>query len=215
MSDRESFLRTVEAAVAAFPDNRFCRLVDAGDATMHSYHAILRMIFHQTFHGPSTFALASAFCAPRHHAARDYLIHHADEEKAHWRWVIGDLERTGYDGPDPRTAFPEPACQAYVAFNFYTAQRFPLGRLAIAAVLESIGATYGKDYSTRLCKALKLTRDQVVFFYGHGDTDVGHTAEVLEVIDGCELTPEEWAQMGHYARVAGHLYRAMYEEALS
>jgi len=213
-ADRAAFVRCVEEAVATFPENALCRRVDAGLITMADYHAILLMIFHQTFEGPSTFALAGAHCPPAHAEARDYLLHHADEEKSHWQWVISDLRNTGYEGPDPRELFPRPACQAYVAFNVYTAMRAPLARLAIATVLEGIGANFGKRYAMRVCQALELKPNQALFFYGHGDTDVGHSADLLRVIDNCALTSHDWAWMCHAAKTAGVLYRAMYEEAI-
>lgn len=215
MSTPERFMETVQAAVDRFPGNRMCARLDAGAFTMPDYHAILLMIFHQTFEGPSTFALAGAHCAPRRHEVRDYLLHHADEEKAHWQWVINDLRRTGYAGPDPRDLFPQPACQAYIAFNVYTALRNPMARLAIAATLESIGATHGKNYATRLCRHLALEPAQASFFFGHGDTDVGHTADILGVLSAQDLDEEDWDWMCHAARTSGALYTAMYDEAIA
>jgi heme oxygenase len=215
MSNRAQFLEVVQQAVENFPSNQMCRKLDAGSLAMPDYHAILLMIFHQTFEGPSTFALAGAHCPPRLHEVRDYLLQHADEEKSHWQWVINDLQHTGYTGPDPRTLFPQTACQAYIAFNIYTALRQPVARLAIAATLESIGANHGKQYATKLCQQLALKPQQASFFYGHGDTDVGHTAEILEVLDRQQLSAEQWDWMCHAARTAGHLYTAMYDEALA
>lgn len=213
MADKAEFLKTIEEAVETFPKNGMCRLLESEQFSMSHYHSILQMIFHQTFQGPSTFALAGAHCDLRLHEVRDYLLHHADEEKSHWQWVISDLRKTGYTGPDPKDTFPETACQAYIAFNVYTAVKFPLARLAIAAVLESIGANYGKKYATLLCRQLKLKPEQALFFYGHGDTDVGHTQDIINVIDKCELSEYDWRWMVHSARTAGKLYTAMYDEA--
>lgn len=213
--DKNQFKLAVEAAVKRFPENNMAKLVDEQSFTMTHYHDILRMIFHQTFRGPSTFALASAYINPAYHNIREYLIHHAEEEKTHWQWVIGDLKNTGYQGIDPREEFPRPACEAYIAFNYYTATTFPLGRLAIAIVLESIGATYGKHYATKIVQQLGLKEDQVVFFFGHGDTDVGHTKEIYDILDTHEYSSEVWSQMAHIATTAGVLYKSMYDEAVT
>jgi long-chain acyl-CoA synthetase len=213
MTPRESFLQVMEAAVAAFPDNRLCRKLDAGALTLADYQSLLRMLFHQTFEGPSTFALAAAHCAPRHQQARDYLIAHAEEEKSHWQWVINDLRATGDHGPDPRTLFAEPACAAYVAFNVYTAIRQPLARLGIAAVLEGIGAVHGTTYGQRLVTSLRLDRAHASFFLSHGALDVGHVQDVMSVIESSEPTAAEWAWLAHAARVGGLMYRRMYDEA--
>lgn len=214
MSDREQFLRTADAAVAAFPDNRVCRKLDAGELVMADYHALLRMLFHQTFEGPSTFALAAAHCAPRHHHARDYLLAHADEEKTHWQWVLNDLRATGDRDADPRTQLPPPACAAYVAFNVYTAIRQPLARLGIAAVLEGIGAQHGTRYGQQLVQGLRLERAHASFFLSHGTLDVGHVADVIGVIERSEPTAAEWEWLCHAARVGGLLYRRMYDECI-
>lgn len=213
MSDRRIFHDAVAQAVAGFADNAMFRRLDAGTLERADYHALLRTLFHQTYEGPSTFALAAFHCDPRHVEARAYLMRHADEEKDHWRWLLSDLRKSGDDGPDPRDGFPSPATQAYVAFNVYTAIRAPIARLGIAAVLEGIGGRYGGDYGRRLCAALGLERSQATFFLSHGELDRGHVEEVFSVIDTCELTARDWAWLTHAARTAGVLYRRMYDEA--
>ncbi len=215
MSDRRAFHQAVAEAVASFPRNAMCRRLDEGVIEMADYHRLLRTLFHQTFEGPGTFALAAAHCDLRFEAARAYLMKHADEEKENYKWVIADLRNTGDTGPDPRSTFPGPSTQAYVAFNVYCALRQPIARLAIAAVLEGIGGTHGTTYGRRLCQALQLTPKQATFFLSHGELDVGHVEEVFEVIDGCDLGPRAWAFMAHAARTAGVLYNRLYDEAAS
>ncbi len=213
MSDRRTFHDAVAEAVSAFPRNALCQRIDAGTVTITDYHGLLRTLFHQTFEGPSTFALAGYHCDPRHVDAKAYLMHHADEEKEHWRWVINDLRATGDGGPDPRETFPGPATQSYVAFNVYTAVRAPVARLGIAAVLEGIGGRWGGEYGGRLCARLGLSRAQASFFLSHGELDKGHVEDVFRVIDATELGPRDWAWLAHAARTAGVLYRAMYDAA--
>jgi len=209
-SDSTEFSALVADLIAAFPQNKLCQKLDSGTLNIRDYHAFLNMIFHQTFEGPSTFALAGANCDPRRHTVRDYLIEHAHEEKDHWQWVIEDLRATGFTGPDPRTRFPHPACQRYIALNVYVAIRMPIARLAIAAFLEGVGATHGKKYATKLCSTLGLTASQAKFLFGHGDTDVGHMEDIMRVLSEASLTPYEWAWMGHAARTGANLYVEMY-----
>lgn len=215
MSDRRTFHEAVATAIAAFPDNGICRRVDAGTLERGDYHALLRTLFHQTWEGPATFALAGFHIDPRHTEARAYLMHHAEEEKEHWRWVINDLRATGDDGPDPRESFPCVATQAYVAFNVYVATRAPLARLGIAAVLEGIGGRWGGDYGGRLCRGLSLTRAQASFFLSHGELDKGHVEDIFGVLDRTTLTERDWAWMVHAARTAGVLYRGLYDAAVT
>jgi hypothetical protein len=209
-SSREEFERILHASVESFSDNLLCRKMDRGELTIADYHAFLNMIFHQTFTGPATFAMAAANCDARYYQIRDYLIEHAEEEKSHWQWVIEDLRNTGFNGPDPRGVFPPPECQSYVAFNTYMSVKMPVARLGIAAVLEGIGAANGKKYAEKICKLLKLTPSQVKFIFGHGDTDVGHTADIIRVLSEAELTGYEWAWQCHAARSASRLYKQMY-----
>jgi len=207
--------RIVTEAVTDFPANALCVRVDRHDLVMDDYHRILKAIFHQTYEGPSSFALAGANCGTSRPEIRDYLLHHAEEESLHWQWVISDLRSTGYSGADPRDEFPALPTQNYISYLFYLAQRCPVARLGPAAVLESIGATYGKRYATEVCRQLRLAPEQAKFFFGHGDTDVGHTEDIFRVLEAAELTATEWRWLSDAAQKAGVLYRQLYEHAAS
>ena len=111
-------------------------------------------------------------------------------------------------------SFPHPACQCYIAFNTYLAIRAPIARLGTAVVLEGIGATNGKRYGEKLCQVLNLEPAQVKFVFGHGDTDVGHTAEIIQVLSEADLSDYDWAWLCYAARTGADLYRAMYEAIL-
>ena len=87
---------TIDLAIGQFPQNIVCRKVDTGDFELTDYQKLLRMIFHQVREGPFTFALAGVNCGPHLRSAKEYLLHHAEEEKLHWRWVVNDLKETGY-----------------------------------------------------------------------------------------------------------------------
>jgi hypothetical protein len=208
--NREAFVAVAEAAVGDFASNPLFALIDAGKLTKAVYHRWLRTIFHQTYQAAATFALAGGQCDARLQPVRDYLIEHAEEERTHWRWVLEDLRGTGYEGPDPRSAFPSFETQNYISLNFYLATRMPVARLGTAAVLEGIGATYAKHYSNKVCEQLGIKAEQVTFAYGHGDTDVGHTQDIYRVLSESDLSPYEWAWCTHAARTAGQLYRTMY-----
>jgi len=217
-SPRESRLsqlkRTVELAIDQFPQNRVCRKVDAGGFELADYHKILRMIFHQVQEGPFTFALAGVNCGPHLRKIKEYLLHHADEEKLHWRWVLNDLEQTGCPADAIESSLPLPACQDYLAFNYFVALKIPFARMAIALVLEGIGARFGAQYAARICRSLSLTPQQTQFYAGHGSTDRQHILDLWQVIESHEFNDDEWQWLNHAAETAGRLYRRMYEEAL-
>ena len=213
--DLNEFEIRVNELVAQFPDNRLVRLLEHNEVTMTHYHSLLLMLFHQVQNTSGSFAMAGAMLPPRMWEARHYLFHHADEEKTHWQWILNDLASTGYKGNDPREISPPAASAAYIAYGYYVALRQPIARLAVAAVLEGIGAKHGKVYALRLGKVLNLRPDQLQFFLGHGDTDVGHTQEIFEVLGKSQLSREEWRLMGEAASTAAVLYRAMYDAAVS
>lgn len=213
--NQTTFESVVAQQVLAFGLTSAYRKLQNESLTLDDYQKILLTIFHQVQDSSGTFALAAGFLSVDRFEARSYLMHHAEEEKLHWQWVTEDLVNTGYRGPDPRTEFPRTATAAYVAYNYAVAMRFPIGRLAIAATLESIGARYGGESARRLMTQLGLKPDQVRFFEGHGDTDVGHTQDILGVLEKCCLSEGEWRQMCHVAEVAGELYRNLYEENLA
>ena len=210
---QQHFEQSVAAAIAVFPGNRFTQLIDEERIVVADYHRLLLMIFHQTFRAPQSFALAGAMMPERHLAARNYLITHAAEEHTHWQWALNDLEQTGYVGADPRLSTPPPACAAYIGFNYYVSLQHPIARLAIASVLEGLGATYSKPYAMKVAKQLQLKPEQMVFFLGHSDTDVVHTQDIRDVIAESALTVDEWQWMSCAATTAGKLYADMYNEA--
>ena len=210
----DRFRAIVEEAGAMYADNALFRKLDAGTFQMSDYHALLLALFHQVSESASSFALAAAnLDFGRQWAAKSYLFKHAEEEKLHWKWIVDDLKNTGYAGPDPVSQMPSVEATAYIAFNFFAASRAPITRLAIAAVLESISPRFGRIYAGKAAAQLKLKANQMVFFVGHADADVGHVQEVFDVIAASGLTDSEWQAMEHAARTAGYLYRNIYERA--
>lgn len=206
-----AFDKVVEEQVDRFPTARLLKRVDAGAIQAPHYHTLLKTLFHQTYSSPYTFARAAVNCDWRHAPAKEYLLRHAEEERSHWRWVLDDLAATGYQGPDPRSVPPHPCCQAYIGLNYYIAEEMPVARLAIASVLEGIGARYGGTYGARLLRSLNLTPSQATFLVSHGETDKTHSAELRNVIADCTLAAVEWTWMNHAAATAGIFYRAMYD----
>jgi hypothetical protein len=209
----ESFEATVRTLIAQGTHNAMMRRIEEGVVTMRDYHSLLCTLFHQVSLGPGAFALAASQLDQDHWEAKAYLLHHADEEKTHWQWILHDLRETGFTGVMPDQTLPSVACEAYIAYNYYVAQRRPVCRLAIAAVLEGLGATYGKTLATDLVQLLSLRPHQLQFFFGHGDTDVGHVQEIFDVLRRSPLSNRDWTLMEHTAKTAFALYRGMYEEA--
>jgi len=210
-SGPEAFQQVLDTQIANFGSARVFGLLRSGRLQLSHYHSLLLTLFHQTQSSPYTFATAAANCTWTHETIKEYLLCHAEEERTHWRWVIDDLRTSGYAGPDPRSCFPHPSCEAYISFNERIAHRQPVARLAIASVLEGIGAHFGATYGHELLKALRLPREHATFFLSHGETDKRHANELRAVIAQAQLNSGEWAWMTHCAAVAGSLYRNMYD----
>jgi len=212
LQSESRFRRELERLVDEFPRNRTCRKLDEGRFTMDDYHGFLRMTAHQVASSSVTFEAAGRNMAQERAGLQSYLFGHAEEERDHWRWVLSDLESTGYGGPNPLDEFPPAACAGYVAWNHWCASKGPVWRLANASYLESLGAKYGKRYAQRICQILDLGPDQASFLFGHGDTDIGHSAEILDHLSAADLTQREWDEAAHAVRVNAHLYFRMYED---
>lgn len=59
MSNQAEFEGVVAEEVELFLNNDICRKVDDGKITLSDYGSILRMIFHQTYEAPQSFALGA------------------------------------------------------------------------------------------------------------------------------------------------------------
>jgi len=212
-SSKEEFLNVLETSIGGFLKNPMAAKLDEGRLQMEDYHNLLTMLFHQVYASSGSFALAAANCSNDYSEARDYLLKHAAEERTHWQWILNDLQNTGYNGIWPTEQFPPTACQAYRSFNYDIAVQQPLARLGIAAMLENLGANLGKKYGTKLIEQLKITPDKATFLFGHGDTDIGHTKEIIEVLEKSKPNPVDWGWLTFAAKTAVDLYFSMYIEA--
>ncbi|MBI4966541.1 MAG: hypothetical protein HZC25_00345 [Rhodospirillales bacterium] len=211
MAGMDDFVSAVNDAALAFPENKLCRRVVAGQIGLPDYHAVLQLLFHITYEGAAVSALAAAQCPPDREAVRAYLLHQADQVKDHWRWVLNDLEATGFTGTDPRQGFPSPACQSYIAYNYYVALRAPVARLAVIAVMNAIAGSFSQNYSAKLFQILKLKPSQASFFFRSSGAD----DELMAVIRATPMDGRDWLWMANAARTASTLYRAVYDTAMA
>ncbi len=201
----------IEKAVAGFEKNNlFLEKLISKKLNIQDYHNLLLRLFQQVLRSSSSFALSAASLDMRHQIARDYLIHHAEEEKSHWVWILNDLSGTGYKGADPRTTHAHHSTTAYYSYAMFLATHFPVGRLCMAAVLEGISGTFGPKYGPDIVKILKINPEHMQFFKSHGELDQGHSQEIMEVVRKTELTGFEYWQLIGVAETTAELYKAIY-----
>ena len=194
-------------------NNAVIDLIDSNELEINHFHCLLNTLFHQVYMSSSSFALAGSMCDSRHFKIREYLLHHAEEEQDHWKWIIQNLNDTGFKGADPRTLFPSYTTQAYISYAIYLAAKHPVARLAMAYVLEGLSGQLGIEYGQKAATQLKLSREQMSFFLLHGELDQGHSHDILDVLKDAPLTPYEWAYCEYAAECTLHLYRNLYNYA--
>lgn len=210
-SDFKNYLKTYETAVSDFAkDNKVIEKIESGKFSLDAYYALLKGIFHQVYFSSASFAMAGAMNSHTSILARTYLLHHAEEEMDHWQWILEDLQSTGFTGGDPREEHPLPQTQAYLSYGVYLSIFKPVGRLAMAHVLEGISGKFGGHYGSRLVQQLKLKKENAKFFLAHGELDQGHSADIAGLLEKESLTPEDWSEMEHIARTTSYLYKQIY-----
>jgi hypothetical protein len=207
------FENNAKAAISSFIiDNKVIQSIETGKFDVKMYHKLLISIFHQVYNSSGSFALAGSMCNTSQIVERQYLFHHAEEEMTHWQWILNDLKSTGYAGPDPRDLLPAPNTTAYLSYAYYLALKFPVGRLAMALVLEGISGSFGLKYGARVLMNLKLRPDQAQFFMAHGELDQGHEADIIKILSKSNLSPSDLAQLSHVATTTAELYKRIYND---
>ena len=210
----EQFVKKADECIANFTvHNAFIDLIDKEQLQVAHLHQVLNAVFHQVYNSSSSFALAGSMVDSRYFKIREYLFHHAEEEQHHWKWIIQNLEDTGYEGKDPREKFPEVPTQAYISFAMYLAHKQPVARLAMAYMLESLSGKLGIEYGRKAAHQLTLSREQMSFFLLHGELDQGHSHDILDVLQDAPLTPYEWAWCEYAAECTAQFYKALYNHA--
>ncbi len=213
-SNFEQFSAKAKLCVEKFPaHNKIIELIDDEEIELSHFHSLLKTLFHQVYTSSSSFALAGSMCDSRHFKIREYLLHHAEEEQDHWKWIVQNLRDTSYNGADPREVFPPFPTQAYISFAMFLALKHPVARLAMGYVLEGLSGQLGVEYGQKAAMQLQLNREQMSFFLLHGELDKGHSQDILDVLATAPLTPYDWAYCEYAAECTVHLYKGMYNYA--
>lgn len=210
-SSFKEYVITVNRCIDSFTkENSVITLVEKNEFSLLNYHSLLRSIFHQVYFSSASFGIAGAMASNVSLPVRNYLLHHAEEEMHHWTWILEDLKNTGYRGPDPRSEHPNWAAQAYLAYGVYLSVFNPLGRMAMAHVLEGISGKFGGEYGIKVLQQLRLPKEHAKFFILHGELDQGHSADIAGMFESLNLTPQQWSEMEHVARTTSKMYKNIY-----
>lgn len=214
-SSLQGYQKVQSEAVQDFlKGNKIIELLETNSFSAKHYHCLLTSIFHQVYFSSTSFAIAGAMASNTSVNVRTYLMHHAEEEMNHWQWIIEDLQSTGFQGADPRSEHPTWAAQGYLSYGVYLSMFNPIGRLAMAQVLEGISGSFGTSYGMKALQSLKIKKEQAKFFLMHGELDQGHAQDIDEVLKNENLTPEQWSELEHVARTTAQLYKNIYNHSV-
>jgi len=201
-------------AIDEFSRNAVICAIKAKQWTRDDYERLLLTIFPQVHQGTMSFALAAGNCANKWSGLREFLVHHADEEMIHYKWIADDLKSIGYKGAPPEHLLPSPPTQAYICFNFFNAHHLPPSRLASSVVLEGLGASLTPTDYAELFQSSGLRQENFSFFISHSSTDKGHILELWDMIESLDMKDLEWRWVKHACRTAGAYYKAMYDYSM-
>lgn len=205
---------SLTTGLANFEDNRAFEALRKDQYSRTQYRNLLLMLFHQTFNGPSAFALAGGLSSPDDHEWRDYLLAHAAEEASHWKWILEDLEACGYKGEDPRLSLPPAETADYIALNYFVSLRCPPARLGIALFLESVGPRFGQTYIPMLAKQAEVDHSAMKFFASHTVTDADHEQTLVSLISNRDFEESEMKWFVFAIENAARLYKTIWDSSV-
>lgn len=215
IADVDALITHVDAEVASMLDHPTAHRLRSGDAPQEAVLRILGNIAFQSFHGPTTFALAGARLCVSHPAIGSYLIQHATEEAGHWKWAIDDIALLA--GPAAAADLqPSPEALAYVGWNYFLAQNTPLARLGSAMFLERMSPRVA-DIAGALTVAVPADPRSRAFRYfrNHAVTDVQHSEEITSLLREAALGADELGLLAWAASVSRPLYQGLYSAPLA
>jgi len=215
IADVDALIAHVDAEVAAMLDHPTSHRLRRGDVPQQAVLRILANIAFQSFHGPTTFALAGARLCASHPTIGNYLIHHATEEAGHWKWAIDDIELLA--GPSALADLqPSPEALAYVGWNYFLAQSTPLPRLGSAMFLERMSPR-AADIAGALAVAVPADQRSRAFRYirNHTVTDVQHSEEITALLREAALGAAELGLLAWAVSVSRPLYQGLFSAPLA
>lgn len=192
-----------------FTGGELMQRLRAGQLGVELYRTYLRAMFH--FVESSSATLARAAACVDSSVLREYLWHHAVEERGHERQIADDLRALGDDPDALAGSLPVPICQAYVSY-FRTAGEYahPAERLGAVLAIESLGKRLGADVHAAL-QGGGIPREATSFLRAHGVADVAHADHVVAAVE--QHAAELAAHVRRGAEIATQLYVELHDGA--
>lgn len=125
----------------------------------------------------------------------DYLRRHADEERGHDEWLLQDLHSVGVASAELLSRPPSGAVAALIGAQYYWVLHYhPVCVLGYLMVIE------GNPPSRRGLQDLRsrsgLPASAFRTMLEHADLDIGHAAELADLLDRLPLSPSHNEALG-------------------
>jgi pyrroloquinoline quinone (PQQ) biosynthesis protein C len=184
-----------------------------GTATKELYVAFLQETWHYVRFTSSTLLFAGERLNKlgQHGWLADVLVEKAKEETGHDLWALADLEALGVVERSVKATSASLPVTAYNAWTrFVASSPFPIAYLGVAYTLENLAVQRAGKAAHALRKAARIPNiaNAVSYLVGHGEADVGHVAELEEVLERVN-SPAEYDAVLTSAAATRLMYEGM------
>lgn len=125
----------------------------------------------------------------------DYLRRHADEERGHDEWLLQDLQSVGVASADLLSRPPSGAVAALIGAQYYWVLHYhPVCVLGYLMVIEGNPPSQRGLQDLRRRSGLPASAFRTML--EHADVDVGHAAELTDLLDRLPLSPRHSEALG-------------------
>jgi hypothetical protein len=125
----------------------------------------------------------------------DYLHRHAEEERGHDEWLLQDLQSVGVASAELLSRPPSGAVAALVGAQYYWVLHYhPVCVLGYLMVIEGNPPDRRRLQDLRNRSGLPASAFRTML--EHADLDIGHAAELADLLDRLPLSPNHNEALG-------------------
>jgi hypothetical protein len=125
----------------------------------------------------------------------DYLHRHAEEERGHDEWLLQDLQSVGVASAELLSRPPSDAVAALVGAQYYWVLHYhPVSVLGYLMVIEGNPPDRRRLQDLRSRSGLPASAFRTML--EHADLDIGHAAELADLLDRLPLSPNHNEALG-------------------
>lgn len=125
----------------------------------------------------------------------DYLSEHANEERGHDEWLLQDLQSVGVASAELLSRPPSGAVAALVGAQYYWVLHYhPVCVLGYLMVIEGDPPDRRRLQDLRSRSGLPASAFRTML--EHADLDIGHAAELADLLDRLPLSPNHNEALG-------------------